>query len=108
MPARIQPAFRLKIATYKEALLFSLKAEVPHNGKAVPLHARWAQRGDRGTATPIPDPDAGRWSTPHPTPLYIQKRNPVPIVQEAGCASGTVWTGEENLVPSVFFFWGWG
>jgi hypothetical protein len=27
-------------------------------------------------------------------------KDPVPIVQEAGWASGLVWTGAENLVPT--------
>ena len=30
------------------------------------------------------------------------RENPVPIVQEAGWASGAVWTGEENLAPPGF------
>jgi len=32
-------------------------------------------------------------------PLYPGKES-VPIVQEAGWASGPVWTGEENLAPT--------
>jgi hypothetical protein len=31
--------------------------------------------------------------------LYPRERHPVPIVQEAGWASGPVWTGAENLAP---------
>ena len=27
-------------------------------------------------------------------------KDPVPIVQEAGLASGSVWTGAENLAPT--------
>jgi len=27
------------------------------------------------------------------------REDPVPIIQEAGWASGPVWTGAENLVP---------
>ena len=33
-----------------------------------------------------------------PAALYTRK-DPVPIVQEAGWAVGPVWTGAENLVP---------
>jgi len=33
------------------------------------------------------------WSTPHPDRL----KDLVPIVQEAGWATGPVWTGAENL-----------
>jgi len=34
-----------------------------------------------------------------PWPLFTPGQDPVPIVQEAGWASGMVWTGAENLVP---------
>ena len=30
------------------------------------------------------------------------RKDPVPIVQEAGWASGQVWTGAENLAPPGF------
>jgi len=30
------------------------------------------------------------------------RKDPVPIVQEAGWASGPVWTGAENLAPPGF------
>ena len=33
-------------------------------------------------------------------PLYSRERASVPIVQEGGLASGTVWAGVENLVPT--------
>ena len=32
-----------------------------------------------------------------PRPLFTPGKDPVPIVQEAGWAPGTVWTGAENL-----------
>jgi hypothetical protein len=35
-----------------------------------------------------------------PQPLYPHKSEPVPIVQEAGWASGPVRTGVENLTPT--------
>jgi len=31
-------------------------------------------------------------------------KDPIPIVQEAGWASGPVWTSAENLTPPGFFF----
>jgi len=34
-----------------------------------------------------------------PRPFYPHGRDPVPIVQEAGWASGQVWTGAEILTP---------
>jgi len=37
----------------------------------------------------------GGWSKPRPG----RQRDPVPIVQEAGCAPEPVWTGAENLAP---------
>jgi len=39
-----------------------------------------------------------------PAATYPWERPPVPIVQEAGWASGPVWTGAENLAPSGLFF----
>ena len=37
-----------------------------------------------------------------PRPLYPRERDPVPLVQEAGWATGPVWTGADNLAPSDF------
>ena len=33
-------------------------------------------------------------------PLFTRERDLVPIVQEAGWTSGSVWTGAENLAPT--------
>ena len=41
----------------------------------------------------------GKHHAPAALPL---ERDPVPIVQEAEWAPGPVWTGAENLPPSVF------
>jgi hypothetical protein len=35
-----------------------------------------------------------------PRPHLTPGKDPVPIVQEAGRASGPVWTGAENLTPT--------
>jgi len=35
-----------------------------------------------------------------PWPLFTLGKDPVPIVQEAGCAPVPVWTGAENLAPT--------
>ena len=35
-----------------------------------------------------------------PLPLFSPGKDPVPIVQEAGWATGPVWTGTENLAPT--------
>jgi len=37
-----------------------------------------------------------------PWPIYPRVRDPITIVQEAGSASGSVWTNEENLDLTVF------
>jgi hypothetical protein len=37
-----------------------------------------------------------------PRPHLTPGKDPVPIVQEAGWASGPVWTGAENLAPPGF------
>ena len=39
------------------------------------------------------------WSTPRPG-RFTPWKDPVPIVQEAGCAPGLVWTGAENLATT--------
>jgi len=36
-------------------------------------------------------------------PLFTPGKASVPIVQEAGCAPGLVWTGAENLAPAPGF-----
>jgi len=35
-----------------------------------------------------------------PRPHLTPGKDPVPIVQEAGWASGPAWTGAENLAPT--------
>ena len=37
-----------------------------------------------------------------PRQIYILERDPLPIVQRAGRATGPVWTGADNLPPQVF------
>ena len=34
---------------------------------------------------------------------FTRRKDPVPVVQEAGWASGPVWTGAENLAPTPGF-----
>ena len=38
----------------------------------------------------------------HAPAAFIPRKDPVPIVQEAGWATGPVWTGAENLAPPAF------
>ena len=35
-----------------------------------------------------------------PRPHLTPGKDPIPIVQEAGWASGLIWTGVENLTPT--------
>jgi hypothetical protein len=42
----------------------------------------------------------GWWVSGKARPLFTPRKDPIPIVQEAGWAPGPVWTGAENLVPT--------
>ena len=61
-----------------------------------------AHRGSRGIALPFHDHGTrrGRGVRVTPRPHFTPGKDPIPIVQEAGWASGPVWTGAENLVPT--------
>jgi len=63
---------------------------------------RTVHRGSRGIALPFLDHGTRRkWGVSFtPRPLFTSGKDPVPIVQEAGWASGPVWTGAENLAPT--------
>jgi hypothetical protein len=43
--------------------------------------------------------EGGGWSAPSPG-RYTPGKDPLPIVKEAGWATGPVWLGAENLVPT--------
>ena len=62
---------------------------------------RTAHRGSRGIAVLFLDNGTRRgWGlSVTPRPLFIPRKDLVPIVQEAGWAPGPVWTGAENLAP---------
>ena len=57
-----------------------------------------AQRVGRGIALLFHDHGTrrGEWSVARPD-LHYPRKDPVPIVQEAGWAPGPVWIGAENL-----------
>ena len=63
---------------------------------------RTAHRGSGGIALPFHDRGTRRgWGVSvTPRPLFIPGKGPVSIVQEAGWASGPVWTGAEILAPT--------
>ena len=70
----------------------------------VKLNLEQAKKGERSYSSTLSLTsalDGGGWSTPRPGRFTPQEREPVPIVQEAGCAPGQVWTGAENLAPPL-------
>ena len=66
---------------------------------------RTANRASRGIALPFFDYGTRRgWGVSFtPRPLFTPGKDPVTIVQEAGWASGPVWTGAENLASTGFW-----
>jgi hypothetical protein len=66
----------------------------------VPVTEPTAQKGVRGIALLFLDLGTrrGGWSTPRPG-RFTPWKDPVPIVQEAGWAPGSVWTCAKNLAP---------
>jgi hypothetical protein len=64
---------------------------------------RMAHRGSRGIALPLHDHGTRRgWGVSvTPRPLFSPGKDPVPIVHEPGWAPEPVWTGAENLAPTV-------
>ena len=63
-----------------------------------------AHRGSRGIALLFLDHGTRRgWGVSvAPRPLFTPGKDPVPIVQEAGWAPRSIWTGAENLGPLGF------
>ena len=63
---------------------------------------RTAHRGSRGIGLPFLDHGtrSGWGVSVTPRPLFTPRKDPVPIVQEAGWALGPVWTGTENLAST--------
>ena len=61
-----------------------------------------AHRGSRRIALLFLDHGTRRgWGVSiTPRPLFTPGKDPVPIVQEAGWATGPVWTGAENFAPT--------
>jgi hypothetical protein len=63
---------------------------------------RTVHRVSRGIALPFHDHGTrrGLGISVTPWPLFTPGKEPAPIVQEAGCATGPVWTGAESLAAS--------
>jgi len=61
-------------------------AQAVGRGTALLFHNRVTRRGWVVSSTPRPH--------------FTSRKDPAPILQEAGWAPGPVWTGAENLVPT--------
>jgi hypothetical protein len=81
----------------------SVECQCPCKGKVTPLQGRLWPRGGRGIALLFQDLGArrGLGVSVTPRPKFTPRKDPVPIVQEVGWASGPVWTGAENLASTV-------
>ena len=66
---------------------------------------RTAHRGSRSIALPFHDHDtrSGLGVSVTPRPLFIPRKDPALIVQEAGWTPGPVWTVAKNLAPPTGF-----
>jgi len=64
---------------------------------------RTAHRGSRGLTLLFLDHGTrrGRGVSVTPWPLFTPWKDPVPIVQEAGWARGSVWTGAEFVMSKT-------
>lgn len=71
--------------------------------KAVPLRTKQA-RGGGGVEVELYSYSISRYKgwmvNAAPQPLCSPERDAAPVVQEAGLASGTVWTGPEDVSPT--------
>ena len=77
------------------------KYKVRVKGKVHPTTGHKAHKGQkryRFTLSLASAQDGGGWSTPRPG-RFTPRKDPVPTVQEAGQAPGTIWSCVENLAP---------
>ena len=75
-------------------------------GKALPRTGHEGLEGELMYSSTLPSTsavDGGGWSTPRPG-RFTPGKDPVPIVQEAGWAQGSVWTDAENLTSTRIRF----
>ena len=78
-----------------------LKYEIKVKGTVHPRTGHEGPEGEQMYSSTLPLTsalDGGGWSAPRPG-RFTPRKDPVPIVQEAGWAPGPVWTGAENLAP---------
>ena len=72
--------------------------ELKGKGKVHPRTGHEGPEGEQMYSSTLPSTsalDGGGWSTPQPG-RFTPGKDPVPIVQEAGWATGPVWTGAEK------------
>ena len=70
-------------------------------GKGHPRTGHEGPEGEQMFSSTLPSTsalDGCGWSTPR-LGRFTPGKDPVPIVQEAWWAPGSVWTGEENIAP---------
>jgi len=75
-------------------------------GKVIPLQARCGPEGGRGIALLFRDRGTrrGRVVSSTTRPHFTPGKDPVHILQEAGWASGPVWTGGKSRPHCNFFY----
>jgi hypothetical protein len=85
--------FSIQLPGLFRKLVIEVKVKVTHPR----YRPKQAQRVDRGIAVSFPT--SGVWSASRPG-RFTPMEDPAPILQEAGWASGTVWTYAKNLAPT--------
>ena len=87
--------------SYKNAMSLIIKVKCTLVQALRLCTGRTARRGSRVIALSFLDHSTRRgWGVSvTPRPFFTPEKDPVPIVQGAGWASGLVWTGAENLAP---------
>ena len=93
---------QVRSKSYKSNGYFTWKVKVTLVQAPRLCTGRTALRVSRGIAVPFYDHDAisGWGVSVTPRPLFTPRKDPVPIVQEAGWAPRPVWTGAKNLAPT--------
>ena len=80
---------------------FRVRTKGKGEGNVYPRTTHEDPEGEQMYSSTLPSTwalDVGGWSTPRPG-CFTPRKDPVPIVQEAGWAPGPVWTGAQNLAP---------
>ena len=93
----------LKLWTWEaEGCMSTFILDIIKKGKVPPITGHEGPEGEQRYSPTLLWPrhlDGGGWSAPRPS-SFTPRKDPVPIVYEAGCAPGPVCTGAENLAPT--------